>query len=264
MSPPPPIALEAATVILARDRLPLRSGIEVLLIRRPSRSRVAGGNYVFPGGRIEEEDWGPGIAALCRGLSRDEAAARLRTVEPPERAIGFWVAAIREVFEEIGVLLAYDRSGNIVRLQGEASERIRRLRQACRERAMRFADLLHAEGLRLAADRLQYFSHWITPEERSVRNNARFFVAPAPADQEIVLEPSEATAFQWVRPHEAVVAEARGVLPMRFPTIKTLEALAGYGEVTDLIAEARAKVIKAIRPRVVGERIVLPGEPGYY
>jgi len=262
MSPPAP--KDAAAVVLARDRLPPESGIEVLLIRRPSRSRVAGGAYVFPGGRIEKEDWGPGIAALCRGLSRQEAAATLRTVEPPDRAIGFWVAAIREVFEEVGLLFAFDRTGSLLRCQGETGQRIQQLRRACREGTRHFADLLHAEGLRLATDCLHYLSHWITPEERSVRNDARFFVARAPDDQEVTLDQDEATDFHWVTPEEALTGEARGALPMRFPTIKTLEALMGAGDVTHLIASTRGKVVQAIRPRVVDERILLPGEPGYY
>lgn len=256
-----PVPDEAATVVLVRDRLSHGSGIELLLIGRPTKSRVAGGKFVFPGGRIETEDWQPGIAALCRGLSREDAAKRLRTVEPPERAIGFWVAAIREVFEEVGLLLAYDRTGSLVRLQGEASERIRQQWQAC---TGGFADLLHAEGLRLAVDHLHYFSHWITPEKRPVRNDTRFFVAPAPSDQEIVLDPREATAFRWVTPAEALEAEGRGELPLHFATIRTVRALVDYTNVADLLASTDGKVVEGIRPRVVGEKILLPGEPGYF
>ena len=260
----PPTALEAAGVILARDLAPAGAGIEVLLICRPTRSRVAGGAYVFPGGRVERDDWGPGIAALCRGLNREEAARKLGSVEPRERAIGFWVAAIRELFEETGLLLAYDRMGALVRSRREAEDPIRQLLQACRPRQAKFADLLHAAGLRLAADRLHYFSHWITPEERSVRNDARFFVGAAPPEQEVALDPGEATAFQWVRPAEALAAEARGVLPMRFPTIKTLGSMIEYRDAASLIASTEGKVIETIRPRLVGEHILMPGEPGYF
>ncbi len=260
----PPIPLEAAGVILARDRLPQGTGIDVLLICRPTRSRVAGGAYVFPGGRVEQDDWGPGIARLCPGLDREDAARTLGTVEPPERAVGFWVAAVRELFEETGLLLAYDLVGALVRSSPDTADPIRRLLQAHRAAQAKFVDLLHGAGLRLATDRLHYFSHWITPEERLVRNDARFFVAASPPQQEVVLDPDEATAFQWVRPADALAAQARGVLPMRFPTMKTLGSLTDYRDLSSLIASTEGKTIEAIRPRVVGEKILLPGEPGYY
>ena len=90
-------------MILARD---VPGGLEVLLLQRHPNSRFAPGAFAFPGGRVEPSDAAPGIEARCRALGRVEAARQLPDVEPAERAIGFWVAALREAFEEAGILLA--------------------------------------------------------------------------------------------------------------------------------------------------------------
>ena len=87
-----------------------RGGLEVLLLQRHPKSRFSPGAFAFPGGRVEAADAGPGIAARCRGLGRIQAAQIVRDVRPPERALGFWVTALRELFEEAGMLLAYGRT----------------------------------------------------------------------------------------------------------------------------------------------------------
>src|SRR5262249_34439184 len=95
---------EAAAIILARHA---PGGFEVLLLQRHPKSRFSPGAFAFPGGRVERADAAPGIETRCRGLARLDAARQLPDVEPPERAIGFWVTALRELFEEAGMLLAF-------------------------------------------------------------------------------------------------------------------------------------------------------------
>jgi 8-oxo-dGTP pyrophosphatase MutT (NUDIX family) len=253
-----PLALDAATVIIARDSTPSGNGISVLLIERHPSSRAAAGAYVFPGGRIEPEDSTPDIEALCSGLSREEAALIMGDEAGRDRALGFWVGAIREVFEEVSLLYACAPDGALVRLTGERPFGTVRS----------FEQLIQAEGLRLALDRLHYFAYWITPEERSLRFSTRFFVAEAPRDQDVHLDTREATNFRWIGPEEALAEHRRGGLPLHFPTIRILETLRGLASVEALIASTKGRKIEPIRPRLVGEegkeRILLPGDPNYF
>ncbi len=102
---------DAATLILLRDSCRHSGGIEVLLLRRHARSAFLPGAYVFPGGVVEETDFAPEMAALCSGLSFDQAHRIIKDVSPPQKSLGFFVAAIRESFEESGILLAHGNAG---------------------------------------------------------------------------------------------------------------------------------------------------------
>ena len=225
-----PVAFDAATVIIARESEPVGRGVEILLIARHPASRFAAGEYVFPGGRVEPEDAAPGIEAVCAGLSREEAARRLADQNAPDRALGFWVGAIREVFEEVGLLFAYGSDGALLRLD---RGRLVRLQQAYGGNARSFSDLIRGEGLRLAADRLYYYAHWITPEERKLRFATRFFVAEAPEAQGVLLDTRESTEFRWLSPQDALAENGRGHLPLHFPTIRILRELREIPRVRD-------------------------------
>ena len=144
----PPAAREAASVILARDS---PGGFEVLLLQRHPNSRFAPGAFAFPGGRVEPADAGPGIEARCRGLARIEAARQLPDVQPAERAIGFWVAALREAFEEAGIFLAYGPVARPVDVASLGDVHAHRAR--CREDSAAFGRLLTELDLVLATDR---------------------------------------------------------------------------------------------------------------
>ena len=260
-----PLAFDAATVIIARESEPDGHGLEILLIARHPASRFAAGEYVFPGGRIEPEDAAPGIEAVCAGLSREEAARRLADQNAPDRALGFWVGAIREVFEEVGLLFAYGSDGALVPLD---HARLVALQQAYADNAKSFSDLIRAHGLRLATDRLHYYAYWITPEERKLRFSTRFFVAEAPEAQEILLDTKESTEFRWLSPQDALAENGRGSLPLHFPTIRILRELCEIRRVDALLAAARGRMIRPIMPRIVvedgRERFLMPGDPGYY
>jgi 8-oxo-dGTP pyrophosphatase MutT (NUDIX family) len=253
------IPLPAATVTLVRDTA---RGLEVLMLRRSLSLKFMPGAYVFPGGGLDPADSSAEMRQLCAGMEDDEAS---RTLGMQGGGLAYWVAAIREAFEEAGILLAYDASGEVVNLTGEAAGRYRAHRRTLDERRGDFGAIVRSEGLRLAADRLTYFGHWITPVTVPRRYDTRFFLAVAPEHQEAMHDNYETTDHVWVRPQEALERCAKETLNMRFPTIKTLERFAACSTAAALAAELRASpVVRAVLPRVTADgRTLLPGDPGY-
>src|SRR5512146_3151272 len=252
--------LPAATVTLVRDS---GGGIEVLLLQRNFQSGFMPGMYVFPGGALDPADFLPDAAALCSGLDDARASSLLKL---QRGGLAYWIAAVRESFEEAGLLLANDEEGEMVAFsRPETIERFRRHRQALNAGELDFTAVLREESLLLAADRLVFFSHWIPPAGAPRRYDTRFFIARAPAAQDALHDNRETIAHRWVRPQAAVEAYAAGEFKMRTPTHKTLELLARYGSTDELIGALRERRdIPAILPRIAKDgRRVLPGEPGY-
>ena len=259
----------AATLVLLRDRAP--AGVEALLIQRHARSKFAAGDHVFAGGKVEPEDIPADVERFCRGLTAEEAAVRLGEGLAPRTAIGYWVGAIREAFEEVGILLAYAPDGELVQFTRDNRERFAAHREACQASNQAFFSMLRAEELTLATDRLTYFAHWITPEENPIRFDTRFFAAVAPAGQEATADGREIVALRWLSPAEALEALRREEISLRFPTIKNLEIIgAGGTGVTagELVASLAARPVPTIRPRILvveGRSVaVLPGDPRWY
>src|SRR5499427_1993799 len=157
----------AASLVLLRDHPP--SAVETLLLQRHAKSKFAAGDYVFAGGKIESDDMPPDGERFCRGLAPEQASARLGGRLAPRDALACWVGAIREAFEEVGVLLAYEPAGGLLRISPETKPRYEAYRSACQKANPAFFDMLRAEKLVLATDRLAYFAHWITPEEQPLR-----------------------------------------------------------------------------------------------
>jgi 8-oxo-dGTP pyrophosphatase MutT (NUDIX family) len=221
----------AATVILLRSG---ESGdLEVFLTRRPDKMNFLGGAYVFPGGTVRKEDCSRETLKHCRGISSQEARNILGAHLKPEVALGHWMAGIREVFEEVGVLLCVTESGEppavIARLEEKRRKTIRR--------ELSFGEVLETEGLRCDARRLIYFSHWLTPEEFAMRFDTRFFLAVLPPDQ-VPLEKSEEVAHAlWLAPERAMQLYDKGNLPMIFPTYASLRTLADFESFESLVKE---------------------------
>jgi 8-oxo-dGTP pyrophosphatase MutT (NUDIX family) len=262
----------AATLVLLRDRAP--AGVETLLIQRHSRSKFAAGDYVFAGGKVEADDIPDDVERFCRGLGHEEASARLGGALTPREALGYWVGAIREAFEEVGILLAYAGDGGFVRFTAENRTRFDAYRAACQASNPAFFAMLRSEALILATDRLGYFAHWITPEENPIRFDTRFFAAVAPPDQEPIADGHEIVAVRWLTPDEAFQALGRKEISLRTPTIKNLElvaaaASAGNGVTASAVVSALGqREVSTIRPRVLtvdGRPVpVLPGDPRWY
>ena len=252
----PVTPLPAATVTLVRDA---PRGLEVLMLQRSHSLRFMPGVFVFAGGGLDAADGTAQMAALCSGPTDAEASRKLGITSG---GLAYWVAAIREAFEEAGILLAYDGAGQIVDVH-DGSGRFDAHRHGLHKRDGDFASILRAENLRLATDRLTYFGHWITPVAVPRRYDTRFFLAVAPGGQEARHDGSESIAHRWIRPQEAL--DERDELGLRFPTIRTLEQFAQCDSTAALVRELAGKrVVRPLLPRMTADgRTLLPGDPGY-
>ncbi|MFZ4720476.1 MAG: NUDIX hydrolase [Ilumatobacteraceae bacterium] len=227
----------AATVMLLRDT---SDGLEVFMLRRTNAAVFAGGMYVFPGGRVDPAD-GEG----------DEA---------------FVVAAIRECYEECGVLLAVDPQGATVDDGHPALAH----RDAVHDGTVDVRALAAEHGLRLATDDLVWMSHWITPKGETARRfDTRFFVAASPVGQSSHHDDSETVASMWVRPDDALAQWERGELQLMPPTVTNLQFLQVHPGVAAAMSAAReVGTPPCILPkiRLVGGRmagIAMPGDADY-
>jgi 8-oxo-dGTP pyrophosphatase MutT (NUDIX family) len=240
VSPAP--ARPAATVVLARDG---GGGVETLLLRRSARSRFASGAWVFPGGVLD-----PGDAALpgrlWRGISPEAAADRFAA--SPQQVLALHVAAVRETFEESGLLLARDRHGEPVDPAAAAALRPR----AGSGSLEAFASVLDRSGFIADLGALVYLSRWITPLVEPRRYDARFFLARAPCDQVAGADAVETTDQRWVRPAAALCLQRAGDLRLMFPTLRTLRWLSAWPDVDSALAAAAAQpLVPAILPEAI-------------
>ncbi len=269
VSPVP--ARDAATIMLVRDAAGADGpALEVCMLRRHVDSGFIGGAYVFPGGKVDDDDRSTAAGDACAGRDDSEASDLLGV---GGGGLAFWVAALRECFDEAGVLLAYRdviaSGGQLVDMADpEARRRLAADRGELNAGTIGFFELLRREGLRLAVDRVHYFSHWITPEAAPKRFDTRFFVAALPPGQVPVHDDYETVDTVWVRPGDALARPAAGELDIIFPTMKNLEAIDRFATSDALLAAAAAvERVPTVLPRVVadhrGFRILLPGDPGY-
>jgi 8-oxo-dGTP pyrophosphatase MutT (NUDIX family) len=251
----------AATLVLFRDTPD--ATCELLLIRRHAKSAFAGGDHVFPGGKVGPDDNPADAEAWCAGLDADEAASRLGVA--PGEALAYWIGAIRETFEEVGVLLAYDDTGQPANV---AESRFEDYRAACQKTNRAFWDMVRGERLTLATHAIVHFAHWITPEESLLRFDTRFFAAVMPAGQEARADGREITEVRWLSPEGALAAAARGEISLRNPTMRNIELFIGAMSAAEAVGKVTGRDVKTIRPRVVMEngerRILMPGDAGYY
>jgi 8-oxo-dGTP pyrophosphatase MutT (NUDIX family) len=263
MNRPEVVLRDAATVLILRDGT---DGLEVFMLRRNLNSDFVGGAYVFPGGAVDPEDRELDLESICVGRTDADASRRLGI---EKGGLAFWVAAIRESFEEAGVLLAYDSSGNLVDLQQEhEAERWAAHRKGVDDGDMKMVELCAAEDLRLAVDGMHYFGHWITPEGAPRRYDTRFFLAAAPPNQTPLHDDHEVIANEWLRPEDGIARCKAGELTMMPPTLSSLRAISRFDTAAEALAAAtEIKDVPTILPRVIavdgGVRIVLPGDPNY-
>jgi 8-oxo-dGTP pyrophosphatase MutT (NUDIX family) len=255
---------DAATVMLVRDG---RVGLEVFMLQRTLKAVFASGMYVFPGGAVDDADRSPDVEAWCDGLTDGQASGVL---EVPAGGLAYWIAAIRECFEEAGVLLARRPDGQFVRFdEPNVESRYLAHRAAVHGGRLRLIDLCGDEGLRLATDDIHYVSHWITPIGERRRFDTRFFVARAPQAQEPLHDEHETIASLWVRPADALARQERGELAMIAPTMKNLELLVPHATADDaLAATASLGRPPAIQPKLRLDddgrvEVVMPSDPGF-
>jgi 8-oxo-dGTP pyrophosphatase MutT (NUDIX family) len=255
-SEPPPTpapARPAATVILARRAEP---GFEVLLLRRLANASAFADVFVFPGGAVRFDDYAPDPGDAGFGAEDALAAFTARGSQPPadaELARALFRAAIRELFEEAGILLVCDASGQPFRILEADGTRWSTYRDALQADRLTLSDLLRQERLTPDYRRLIYFSHWITPEFAPRRFDTRFFVAEAPPEQTAVHCQIETTESVWIRPAEALAREAAGTLPLVLPTRMHLRRLAEAATLADLLAFAATKAVRTVEGTRQGE-----------
>jgi 8-oxo-dGTP pyrophosphatase MutT (NUDIX family) len=215
----------ASTVILLRPDE--AGGFEVLLTRRPAEMRFLGGYYVFPGGTVHQSDYSPSVLTRCRGLDGAEARRLLGGAHEPDVALGHWVAVVRELFEEVGILLCVAESGAMIDLRDVAVlKRIELKRRAIVQRKSDFAAFLASENILCDLSRAVYLDHWVTPEIYSMRFDTRFYVAALPAHQTALASSEEVTHSVWLQPAAALAQIHRRDFPILPPTTVVLERIA--------------------------------------
>ncbi len=236
------------------------------MLRRSLRVDFVGGAHVFPGGAVDPGDGGPRTERLCVGLGDGAASA---TLGMASGGLAYWVAALRECFEESGLLFACRADGSAVSLADPGvAARLAAQRAALNARERSFLEVCESEGLFLAVGALHYFAHWITPEGSSRRYDTRFFVARAPEGQSPAHDVGEMDSDLWVRPSDALERYCAGEMELILPTIKNLQAIARFQTAEELLDAAfAAGEIPTVLPRMVvdvgGARLLLPGDPGY-
>ena len=257
----------AASVLLLREATAAGAPFELYMLRRPERARFAPGAYIFPGGVLDREDR---AAVPCAFAPRSEPAiaalhARMDTggqfASPDEETTAaLLVCAVRELFEEAGVLLA--RTARGVPVGSTEPARRRAQREELLAGRLDFAALLDVERLRLAPDDLVYFSHWITPEASRIRFDTHFFLAVLPAGQAAAHYAGEMAGGLWLTPREGLARHARGDFPLMPVQQRHLERLAGFDSIAALLAFGRAKAVPAVLPVMneQGREVALPEE----
>jgi 8-oxo-dGTP pyrophosphatase MutT (NUDIX family) len=227
--------VQAASVIVLRPAVPRR--FEVLLTRRPEGMAFCGGMYCFPGGTVRNEDCSDAVVNRSRGLTPSEARTIVGAHFSPRRALGLWIAALRELFEEVGILIAVDENGRPAGSNPERNAKLAQKRPALAAESVSFLSILQSENLFCDTARLAYFSHWQTPARDPIRFDTRFFLAELPPDQTPLACSYEVAQSQWLTPDDALRCFAQGELPMIIPTFASLRTLADFDTIESLFKE---------------------------
>jgi 8-oxo-dGTP pyrophosphatase MutT (NUDIX family) len=223
----------AATVILVRDA---QEGFEILMLKRTSGAAFAGGMFVFPGGRVDSDDHLHRYDEHRTGPS-DEQQAQQQALGAEWR--GYWIAGIRESFEEAGLLLAYTTSGELLAYDDDAMEaRFQSYRGPLHAGEVTLESICRQEGLQLAVDRIHFHNRFVTPLGRPRRFDTRFFIAEAPPGQTGRHDDKETVDSIWISPGEALARHAADEFGLMGVTKLQLEGLAGYGSKAEVLAAA--------------------------
>lgn len=237
------------------------AGPEVFVMRRTTSAVFAAGMYVFPGGKVDEVDGSAVMDGHVSGLDDAVASARLGV---EHGGLAYWVAAVRECFEEAGVLLAHARGGGPAVFHEND-------RRSVHGGDISMAQLCHDRDLVLDLGGIRYVSHWVTPVGESPRRfDTRFFLTAAPADQEGLHDDAETVDSRWVRPGDAIARAEAGELQLMPPTIANLRFLADHDSVDATLAAAdllgpppriQPRIRRDADGRIIG--VAMPGDPDF-
>jgi 8-oxo-dGTP pyrophosphatase MutT (NUDIX family) len=243
--------LPASTVMLLRDG---PRGLEVFMVVRHHEIDSFSGALVFPGGKVEEADF------RARGFTRHS-----RDIE--DRELAFRVGAIREAFEECGVLLARPTGSRVL----VDAKRLKSLeatyRQALVKDELSIVDVCERESLELATETLIPYAHWITPVVAPKIFDTHFFLAPAPSDQIALHDGEESTDSTWIRPRDALAEAGEGKRTIVFPTQMNLRKLSQWDSVAEALSACMSAKVITVQPTVQkhpeGRLLTIPADAGY-
>jgi 8-oxo-dGTP pyrophosphatase MutT (NUDIX family) len=246
----------ASTILLLRDNVQARE-IEVFMMVRHHQIEFQSGALVFPGGSVDSND--REIIAKSELYSGGEGL--------DAGALGFRIAAIRETFEESGILLARPKGSRTLIDAKRAADLAVAHRAALNERKTTFLKVLEDNGLCLALDLLMPYAHWITPEGMPKRFDTWFFLAAAPPDQLGAHDGKESTDSIWVSPREALEGGDNGRFKLPFPTTRNLIRLGKQSNVNDALEDSRGRTVVTVMPVMTrlngGRQLRIPREAGY-
>ena len=244
---PPVDPRPAATIVLLRDS---DAGVEVLLLRRNRSAGFVPGAYVFPGGRVDGSDATEELLTFVDGLTPEEAANRLELVDGDPPAIAYYLAALREAFEETGILVGPNARGLEPATAAE-DKRVDETRDELMENRISFAQVLEQLACRIDGASIEYLAHWITPKAEPRRYDTRFFAAKVREGATPIVDAREMTDAVWITSEAALARCDEGTLPMIFPTIRTLEQLRGYRTTDEALASLAGRSVRTIMPTLV-------------
>jgi 8-oxo-dGTP pyrophosphatase MutT (NUDIX family) len=252
MTKPVPEPIPASTVIIGRDS---PAGIEMFMVLRHEKSDFASGALVFPGGKIDDADTHPDLRSYCAGLDQTD-----------DTTLGAMVGAIRETFEESGILFARDRNEKEL-VAGERLSSLLPYRRLLNRGDCTLLEFLKKEKLTLACDQLTLFAHWITPEMVPKRFDTRFFLAAAPEGQIGVHDGRESVDSVWISTSEAISDCRQGKYFIMFPTRMNIQKLGRNRTMADAVLAAGATPVITVKPwveeRASGPALCIPENADY-
>jgi 8-oxo-dGTP pyrophosphatase MutT (NUDIX family) len=242
---------DASTVIVLRET---GEELETFMLCRHQQSGFMGGAHVFPGGKVDPSDSDPAWRARI-DRSAEDLSKQLGETDA-NVGLGLLVAAVRETFEEAGILLA----------STSVDADLVKARQRLHDGAA-FLDLADELDLKIRSEALTPYARWITPKMESRRFDTRFYIAVAPDDQSARHDGMETTSAVWLRPTRAIADMFEGRIKLAPPTVRTLQWLADFDDADSVIADALSRKPPLVRPEIVtgdgGWFLALPGDPAH-
>jgi 8-oxo-dGTP pyrophosphatase MutT (NUDIX family) len=227
----------AASIVLLRPAQP--RGFEVFLRRRSDAMLFLGGTYCFPGGALRREDYSDAMLKRSAGLTAEQAQKIIGAEVAPRQALGLWIAALRELFEEVGILIAINEARERLIIESCARTRLAKMQAALLANSLTFEYCLQTENLFCDLAALLHFSHWQTPPEESMRFDTHFFLAALPPNRLPLAASAEVAHGLWATPDQALQMFGKNELPVIFPTFASLRTLADFETLDSVLGAYR-------------------------